>query len=65
MEGFPMNILFVGSSPRGSASSSQQVATRLIGKLQQDHPDTYANEISEARRALIAALEQRRRAAAA
>jgi FMN-dependent NADH-azoreductase len=59
-----MNILFVGSSPRGSESSSKQVATHLVGKLQQDHPDTYANEIIEARRALVAELEQRRRSAA-
>jgi len=59
-----MNILFVSSSPRGRTPCSKQVATHLVGKLQQDHPDTYANEIIEARRALIAELEQRRRTSA-
>jgi hypothetical protein len=59
-----MNILFVSTSRRGSESCSKQAATDVVGKLQQDHADARANEIIEARRALIAELEQRRRAAA-
>jgi FMN-dependent NADH-azoreductase len=59
-----MKRLFVSSSPRRSESCSKQVATAVLVKLQQDHPDAHANEIVEARRALIAELEQRRRAAA-
>jgi hypothetical protein len=59
-----MKVLFVASSPRRSESCSKQDATGVLLKLQEDHPDAYANEIIEARRALIAELEQRRRTAA-
>ena len=58
-----MNILF-SNSHRDGDSCSKQVATHLVGKPRQGHPDAHASEIVEARRALIAELEQRRRAAA-
>ena len=60
-----MNTLIVSSSPRGSEPRLRQVDTHLVSKLQQDHPDAYANEIIAARRALVAVLEQRRRSAVA
>jgi len=60
-----MNILFVSSSgPRGSESLLEAGCHHLIDKLQQGHPDAHASEIIEARRALIAELQQRRSAAA-
>jgi hypothetical protein len=57
-----MSIPFVNHSPRDGESCSKQVAIHVVGKLPQGDPD--GDEIIEARRALIAELEQRRRAGA-
>lgn len=67
-----LNVLCIGSSPRGSESYANRVAMPLVGELREIQPDgpvsvrlhTPARDIVEARRALIAELEQRRRAAA-
>jgi hypothetical protein len=59
-----MNIVFGSSSPRGGESCANRIVTQLVGELQNGHPNVYANEIIEARRALVAELELRRRVGA-
>lgn len=53
------------SSSRGTDSRRQPVASAVVAEMQREHPDAHANDIVEARRALVAELERRRRAAAA